>query len=143
MNQSRSNKQITVIVGVVIKDKKILLTQRDEPECPKAHLKWELPGGKVDFGETTEQALVREFLEETGVKIKVGTLLPFSLTNYWEYKWGTQQTLCFFFACEFVKQLKQTKDHHVHQVAWVELSKLKNLDCLPGTLEAIKAAQSV
>lgn len=59
MNPSKKVRQITVVVGLVIKDGKILLVRRDEPELPQVHLKWEFPGGKVDFGETPEQAIIR------------------------------------------------------------------------------------
>src|SRR5258708_2661643 len=126
-------KQITVITGLVIKDDKVLLVQRNEPECPGAHLKWELPGGKVDFGETPNQAIAREILEETGVKVKVKSLLPISLTSYWEYSWGTQQVLLFIFLCEFISQHKTKKDHHVKKIAWVEINKVNDLETLPGT----------
>ncbi|NTU46963.1 NUDIX domain-containing protein [Candidatus Roizmanbacteria bacterium] len=86
------NKQITVIVGCLIHEGKVLLIQRNEKECPEAHLKWELPGGKIDFGETPEEALVREFLEETGRLVRVVNLLPEVRTIYWDYEWGRQQT---------------------------------------------------
>ncbi len=134
----KATKQITVITGLVIKDHKVLLTQRDEKECPGAHLKWELPGGKVDFRETPEQAIAREILEETGVIVKLKKLLPFTLTAYWDYDWGTQQVLLFVYLCDFVSQKKVKKDHHVKKIAWVEIEKVKNLDTLPGTHEAIK-----
>ena len=136
------NKQITVFCGCLIRDGKILMIQRNEEECPQAHLKWEFPGGKVDYGETPQESLEREFLEETGITIKVKKLIPYIKTNYWKYEWGEQQTLCFYFICELIKEEKpKEKDHHVEKIAWIKLDEIKNLPTLPGineTLEVVK-----
>ena len=66
------NTQITVFLGCLINDSEVLMIQRDEKECSEAHLKWELPGGKVNFNEACQETVNREFLEETGIKIKAG-----------------------------------------------------------------------
>lgn len=130
-------KQIIVFVGCVIRDNKVLMVQRDEEECPDAHLKWELPGGKVNFGETPQQALVREFLEEAGVQIEVGNLLPLILTVYWRYWWGEQQTFVCCFTCKFVRSTQLLYDHHVKKVAWIRIDELDCIQKLPGTKEII------
>ncbi len=131
------HKQITVILGVCVKDNHLLLIQRYEPECPDAHMRWELPGGKVDFGETIEEAIVREFKEETGITVTIKKLLPSTQVSYWKYEWGTQQTLLIFYACTFVKQEKVQRDHHVQVVKWVPLEQVKNLNTLPGIKEIL------
>lgn len=134
------DKQITVFSAVVIKDNKLLMTLRKESELPDAHLKWEYPGGKADFGETPQEAIVREVLEETGVKVRVNRLLPYVQTNYWKYDWGNQQTLCFIFVCDFISEETRIADHHVEKIDWVELNKVKGLDSLPGTNEILAEA---
>lgn len=133
------NKQITVVCGVLYHNGSVLMAQRSEPEQPEAHLKWEFPGGKVDFGETAVQAVEREFREETGIDIAVKKLLPFSQTNYWDYEWGKQQTLCFAFLCELVKENDRPNDHHIEKIDWIPLEKIDMLDSLPGTKEVIVA----
>jgi len=58
--------------GILLRDGRILLLKRNsEPNKGK----WEKPGGRVDFGETLEAAVVREMKEETGVDCKVVRLL--------------------------------------------------------------------
>ena len=56
----------TVVAGVLIRDNRILICQR---RADQAHaLKWEFPGGKLEAGESPEQALVRELREELGIE---------------------------------------------------------------------------
>ncbi|MFE5860207.1 NUDIX domain-containing protein [Streptomyces virginiae] len=61
----------TRVTGIVIEDGQILLLDQDTD----GDRSWSLPGGKVEPGETLEQALKREMLEETGVEVEVGRLL--------------------------------------------------------------------
>lgn len=133
----KKTKQITVFSGCVLRDGKILMVLRNEPECVEAHLKWEFPGGKVDFGETPEESVRREILEETGVEVSVKDLIPWVGTSYWEYEWGTQQTLCFVYLCEFVSQKEVEKDHHVEKIDWIPVEDIKELPSLPGTNEVL------
>ena len=58
------------VVGAIISDgTKILLAQRS---CKELNNKWEFPGGKVEEGESHEDALKREINEELGIQITVG-----------------------------------------------------------------------
>lgn len=59
------------VTAVVIEDDRILLLDQDT----EGDRSWSLPGGKVEPGETIEEALEREIAEETGLQIRVGDLL--------------------------------------------------------------------
>ncbi|WP_157249472.1 (deoxy)nucleoside triphosphate pyrophosphohydrolase [Nonomuraea typhae] len=61
---------IVVVAAVIVSDGRVLAAQRAEP--PELAGGWEFPGGKVDPGESEEEALVRECREELGVEIAVG-----------------------------------------------------------------------
>jgi 8-oxo-dGTP diphosphatase len=65
-------KVIDVAAGIVLQDGKVLVARRRESD----HLGglWEFPGGKIEAGETPEEALRRELVEELGVEVRVGPL---------------------------------------------------------------------
>ncbi|MBM7366832.1 (deoxy)nucleoside triphosphate pyrophosphohydrolase [Gordonia hydrophobica] len=64
---------VLVVAGAVLDGHRMLLAQRDYPEAVAGL--WELPGGKVESGESPDQALVRELCEELDVEVSVGAAL--------------------------------------------------------------------
>src|SRR3990167_6440585 len=64
---------IEVVTGILIRtDGRVLLQRRAIDAAPEWSGAWNTPGGKVDIGETDEEALVREFKEEVCLDIAVG-----------------------------------------------------------------------
>lgn len=59
------------VAGILVKEGDILLVRHEK----NGRSYWLIPGGGVDFGETAEEALIREFQEEVGISIKVGKLV--------------------------------------------------------------------
>lgn len=77
-----NDKEIPVVCAIIEKDNRILAAQRGEMQT-NAGL-WEFPGGKVDPGETPEQALKREITEELTVDIMIHRqLIPVSYRYPW------------------------------------------------------------
>ena len=62
-------KTIEVVAAVIFREGKVLCVQRTEHEKEYISLKWEFPGGKVEVGESREEALMREIAEELVVEI--------------------------------------------------------------------------
>ncbi len=60
--------------GLLVKDEKILLCRLSQ-RVMKSAGHWTLPGGGLDFGESPEVGMVREFAEETGLMVKAGSLV--------------------------------------------------------------------
>ena len=72
---------ILVVVGFCRDNDGQILIQR-RPRNIHLGGKWEFPGGKVDPGETMREALAREWMEELGVKIRVGDLIDECVVSY-------------------------------------------------------------
>ncbi|WP_338603789.1 NUDIX hydrolase [Sulfolobus tengchongensis] len=66
------NRPLVAVGCLVISDNKVLLVKRKNP--PNTGL-WAIPGGKVEYGETLEEALKREMKEETGLEVTIGNLV--------------------------------------------------------------------
>ena len=62
-------KTIEVVAAVIFREGKVLCVQRNEHAKEYISLKWEFPGGKVEVGESREEALVREIAEELVVEV--------------------------------------------------------------------------
>jgi 8-oxo-dGTP diphosphatase len=71
---------LVVAVALVDADGRVLIAQRP-PGKPLAGL-WEFPGGKVDPGESPEEALIRELREELGITVKKPCLAPLTFASH-------------------------------------------------------------
>ena len=123
------------ICGLLIEDDAILLANIDSPVTNR--LVWIPPGGGLEFGETMEECLKREFLEETHLPIKVGNLihinelveLPFhALEWYFEVeKDGGKIGLGYDPELRDDKQL-------LNDLQWIPISRLSELSFAPQSL---------
>ena len=76
---------------------RILLQKRGDKHS------WGLPGGALELGESAEEAVIREVLEETGLHVKVESFVGVYTRYFQEYPNGDQaQSIALFFACSIV-----------------------------------------
>src|SRR3954453_21637129 len=71
VNAVRSRR--VIVAAAIIRQGRVLACERSAP--PEVAGRWEFPGGKLEPGETDEQALARECVEELGVRVEVGARL--------------------------------------------------------------------
>ena len=71
---------VWVTAGILFECERVLIAQRLHDD--ELGLRWEFPGGKVEVGESPEECLKREFIEEFGVTVKVGEFLMNSDFDY-------------------------------------------------------------
>ena len=119
------------VVAVIRKDNKIFATQRGYGEFKDG---WEFPGGKIEEGETPEQALAREMKEELDTDINVGELIDTIEFDYPNFHLSMD---CFW--CEIVQGELKLREHE--SAKWLSEEKLYTVDWLPadaGLIEKIK-----
>lgn len=123
------NKKTISVVAAVIRDgERVFATQRGYGEFKDG---WEFPGGKIEPGETTEEALVREIREELDTEISVGKLI-----DRIEYDYPTFHLNMDCFWCEILSGdpvLKEAED-----AKWLTKETLDSVDWLPADIALIE-----
>lgn len=97
---------------------------------------WEFPGGKIEPGETPEQALAREIREELDVVIRVGPRIKTVEYDYPEFHLSMDCFLCVI--AEGTLRLKEAED-----AAWLTEDTLYSVPWLPADVTALKAVEEM
>ncbi|MDR3725254.1 MAG: (deoxy)nucleoside triphosphate pyrophosphohydrolase [Terracidiphilus sp.] len=119
-----------VAAGLIVRGGEVLIGQR-RPDQPMALL-WEFPGGKIEAGETAEEALARELCEELGIQATVGH--PVTRIRH-NYRHGGAVDLQFFAVHEFQGEIS---NNIYQQVRWVRLEDLPSYEFLAADRNLIK-----
>ena len=117
------------VVAAIIHDAegRIFATQRGYGEFKDG---WEFPGGKMEAGETPEEALRREIWEELETRIEVERLVE---TVEWDYPQFHLTMHCFL--CHVESGRLELKEHEAAR--WLTKDKLNEVDWLPADLQII------
>ncbi|MCQ2063236.1 MAG: (deoxy)nucleoside triphosphate pyrophosphohydrolase [Fibrobacter sp.] len=125
-------KTIEVVAGVIKNGDKIFATQRGYGDFKGG---WEFPGGKVEPGETPQQALARELHEELAVVVEVG---DFICTVDCDYPNFHLTMHCYF--CSVVGGELKLLEHEAAK--WLSPSELDNVDWLPADVEVVNSLKT-
>ena len=121
-------KTINVVAAVIKMDNKIFATQRGYGEFKGG---WEFPGGKIESGETPQEALVREIKEELGAIIKVGNLI-----DTVEYDYPNCHLNMQVFWGEVISGKLVLKEHQAAR--WLSVHEIDSVNWLPADLELVE-----
>jgi 8-oxo-dGTP diphosphatase len=119
-----------VAAALILRGEEVLICQR-RPDQPMA-LKWEFPGGKIESGETPQQALARELDEELGIDADVGPLVTHTRHTY---RSGGAVDLQFFAVHAFRGEVT---NRIFHDVRWIPLRDLTSYDFLAADRDLIR-----
>jgi ADP-ribose pyrophosphatase YjhB (NUDIX family) len=128
-------------VGAVVLDgARVLLVRRGKAP---AHGKWSLPGGLVELGETTREAVRREIAEECGLQIRVGEVAGVldRVIRDGEGRIRYHWVLVDYVAFPESGTLCAASD--ADEAQWVEVDQVERLDTTAGLLDMIRRAQAV
>jgi len=93
----------------------------------------------IEFGETPEQAVVRECKEETGCNAEIVRFLPVVHSKVWDRENGTKlQSFVYFFELRYISGEPGSADPKVGEVEWYTKEEALELDSLPGFKEALE-----
>lgn len=120
-------KEIKVVAAIIQKENKILATKRGYGEFINM---WEFPGGKIESGETKEQALVREIKKELNIEISVD---KFAIDI--EYQYPNFYLFMSCFMCSIKEGSIELLEHNDGK--WITKEDLNTLNWLPADIDAV------
>ena len=120
-------KTVKVVAAIIRDGNKVFATQRGYGDYKDG---WKFPGGKVEPGETAQQALVREIKEELDTDIAVGDYLT---TIEYDYPTFHLSMQCFW--CRIVDGTPVLKEHEAAR--WLDVDHIDSVEWLPADLTII------
>lgn len=125
-------KTIDVVAAIIVKGNEVLATQRGYGEFEGG---WEFPGGKVESGETPEQAIVREIKEELNAEIGVNEFLVQVEHDYPTFHLSMKCYLCSLLDPSF-----QLLEHHAAK--WLDMKHIESVNWLPADVKVVDALEA-
>ena len=122
-----NKRRIEVVAAVIHDGGRILATQRGYGEFKD---KWEFPGGKMEAGESREEAMRREIREELDTEINIGKLLCTV-----EYDYPAFHLTMHCYLCSVVSGTLVLKEHE--SARWLPAEALESVDWLPADLQIL------
>ncbi len=121
---------LVVACALIDEDNRVLIAQR--PQGRSMAGLWEFPGGKLEAGETPEQALIRELREELSIEVPEKCLAPFAFASHGYEKFHLLMPL---FVCR--KWNGEVHPRENQEIAWVRANRLSQYDMPPADVPLI------
>ena len=125
------------VVGVCVKNNKVFLSKLKTDEY------WTFIGGKSEFGEATDEAIIREYKEETGATLQINRLLSV-IENFFEMDNSNWHQLIFFYLLndennelEDFDGYKEVNDNSNAIYQWINLKQIDSLNIKPNCAQQI------
>lgn len=123
---------VSAVGCVVEKSGQILFLQRSlGSACPSV---WGIPGGKIEEGETPQEAVVRELFEETAITMELEKLSPV-VTLFIKKPQGHYPYHMFFYPCEELCKVLLSDEHVAYK--WVSLEQMSRFSLIVGSQETM------
>ncbi len=126
-------KVIKVVAAIIVDNGKVFATQRGYGDFKDG---WEFPGGKVEEGETSQEALKREIMEELNVTVDVGELLHTIEYDYPKFHLSMDGFVCSIVGGELI-----LREHEGSK--WLTKDTLYSVDWLPSDVELVPLIEKI
>lgn len=133
MSEHNTLKRVEVVAAIIKRDNEIFATQRGYGEFKGG---WEFPGGKIEEGESREQALEREIKEELDVAIQVGEWI-----HTVEFDYPTFHLTMHCYLCALLSDAIQLKEHQAAK--WLQKDTMDSVDWLPADVEVAEKVKNI
>ena len=122
-------KIIKVVAAILQKEDKILIARKKQGKPLAGY--FEFPGGKIEEGETPEESLIRELMEEMNIKIAVKEYIGESVYDY-----GNNKVISLLgYTAEIIDGEIKLSDHDIYE--WVTLEQINNYKIAPADIPLI------
>lgn len=128
-----NNPTYLFVVAAALRDRGGRILVQERPKGKAMEGLWEFPGGKIEFGETPEQALVRELKEELGVDVQLEELSPIAFASE---PLGKKHLLLLLYICEKWEGVPQGLEST--ELKWSSLDELKDLEMPPADIPLVE-----
>jgi mutator protein MutT len=137
MGRDYPDRPLLGVGAIIVRDEQILLVRRSNPPMQG---EWSIPGGLVETGETTREAIIREVREETGLEIEI-----VKLAEVFEriVRDRDSRVQYHYVLIDYVCRATTGEAHaasDVSEVRWVNTDRLEKLAVAPETCEVIRKA---
>ena len=133
-----AQKQITIVAALIKNARgEILIDRRNQPDIPEEHNKWEFVGGTIKFGESPEDALIREVKEESGLEIEIVRLLPGIVNQLWLNQEPQRQIIILTYECAVTGGELRPQTDEILELKFVDPKNIGDYDCLPNVKQTI------
>ena len=125
---------IVVTAAVIVKDRKVFAARRGKGK----HLEgcWEFPGGKLEQGESPEECLRRELVEEFGIDAQVGNLVGESIYDY-----GNKVIRLMSYRVTHITGEFKLHDHD--EIRWLSIENLMDVEWAPADIPLLENVRKI
>lgn len=114
-------KKIKVVAGIIFFENQLLCVQRPKNKLQYISEKFEFPGGKIEYGETNEEALHRELFEELSISTNIKSFYTTVVHQYPDFELTMHSYIC------DINSKEITLNEHIDK-KWLMINQLDSLD---------------
>ena len=127
LQKQYGSRHIVVPIAIIVRNGKVLISKRNDPRNKQFHGIWEFSGGSMEYGETIEENLSREILEEIGYRVKVVEKINYIQVMPFKSAGFPCQVFLLPYVCKIVGGNCKFNSAEVMAIRWIDPNKYNNI----------------